>query len=49
MAYPEPVPAISGRNAKKFLARLKAFKLKSSQLAVYRDARENYRKKAHKK
>ena len=48
MAYPEPIPALKGRDAKEFLKRLEAFKLTKSQKELYRNARGNYRKKAPK-
>ncbi len=46
MAYPEPIPAIKGKDAKEFLKRLETFKLTKSQRELYRNAGENYRKKA---
>lgn len=46
MAFPEPIPAIEGKDAKEFLERLRKFKLTSAQKEVYRDARANYRKMA---
>ncbi len=48
MAYPEPIPALKGKDAKEFLKRLEAFKLTESQKALYRNARENYRRRAPK-
>ena len=48
MAYPEPIPALKGKDAKEFLKRLEAFKLTKSQKELFRNARENYRKKAPK-
>ena len=46
MAYPEAIPALKGKDAKEFLKRLEAFQLTRSQKELYRNARENYRKKA---
>ncbi len=38
MAYPEPIPALAGRDAEEFAKRLEAFKLSESQRALFRDA-----------
>jgi hypothetical protein len=35
MAYPEPIPAIKGKNAKEFLERLANFKLNAEQKKLY--------------
>jgi len=48
LAYPEPIPALKGKDAKEFLKRLKAFRLTKAQKELYRNARENYRKHAPK-
>jgi len=48
LAYPEPIPALKGKDAKEFLKRLEAFKLRESQKELYRGARESYKKKAPK-
>ena len=48
MAYPEPIPALRGRDAKEFVQRLNRFELKASQLKLYAGAREAYRKKSSK-
>ena len=48
MAYPEPIPALKGKAAKQFLERLESFELKSTQVDLYRGARESYRKKSRK-
>ncbi len=37
MAYPEPIPAIKGRDSEEFLERLKGFKLSGSQRRLFRD------------
>ena len=48
MAYPEPIPALKGKEAKEFLQRLQKFELKESQLELYKAARDDYRKKTSK-
>lgn len=48
MAYPEPIPALKGKEAKEFLKRLQQFELKNSQLELYKAARADYRKKTSK-
>ena len=45
MAYPEPIPAIKGRNAREFLRRLESFELSEKQKELYRGARADYRKR----
>ena len=46
MAYPEPIPALKGKDAKEFLERLRTFRLSGGQLEIYRGARDSYRKKS---
>ena len=48
MAYPEPIPALKGKDAREFLKRLEAFKLTESQQELYRGCQELYRKMAPK-
>jgi hypothetical protein len=48
MAYPEPIPALKGEEAREFLKRLKKFKLSAEQKEPYRNARANYRSAAPK-
>ena len=43
MAYPEPIPALKGEEAKEFLRRWRRFKLSPEQKELYRGARANYR------
>lgn len=43
MAYPEPIPAITGRKAREFLERLKAFRMTSKQKGFFKGSREFYR------
>ncbi len=42
MAYPEPIPALKGKQAKEFLTRLERFRLTSSQKRLYEGAEEFY-------
>lgn len=44
MAYPEPIPALKGKDAKEFLQLLEKFEIKPSQIELYKGARESYRK-----
>jgi hypothetical protein len=44
MAYPEPTPALKGKDAQEFLIRLANFKLTSEQKKFYKDARKEYRR-----
>ncbi len=44
MAYPEPIPALKGKDAKEFLQLLEQFELKPSQMKLYKGARESYRR-----
>ncbi len=44
MAYPEPIPEITGAHARKFLKRLEEFELNSSQKRLFRSAKEFYNK-----
>lgn len=44
MAYPEPVPELKGSAAKKFLAKLQAFRLTGAQKKFYKGATTYYRK-----
>jgi hypothetical protein len=42
MAYPEPIPAIKAKDAKKFDERLESFQLTAEQKAFYKKARANF-------
>jgi hypothetical protein len=42
MAYPEPTPAIKGKDAKIFLKRLDEFELTSAQKEMYRGTKKRY-------
>jgi hypothetical protein len=44
MAYPEPTPALRGKDAKEFVKKLDHFKLTSAQKARLKGSRETYRK-----
>lgn len=44
MAYPEPIPALTGRKAREFLERLKAFRLSSKQRKFFKGSRDVYRR-----
>ncbi len=45
LAYPEPIPEITGHQAKEFLERLKKFKLTAAQKKVFRGAKDFYNEK----
>ena len=45
MAYPEPIPAVKGKDAEEFEKKLAKFKLTDSQKEFYRDAKRLYGKK----
>ena len=42
MAYPEPIPDLSAKDAKEFEKRLKEFKLSESQKKFYKEAKNRY-------
>ena len=42
MAYPEPIPAINGKDVEEFLKRLENFSLTPEQKGLYRGCRESY-------
>ncbi len=44
MAYPEPIPQITGAHAKEFKKRLEEFRLTGGEQRLYRGAREFYLK-----
>ncbi len=37
MAYPEPIPAIKGKDSEEFLERLRDFRLSASQRRLFKD------------
>lgn len=49
MAYPEPIPEITGPKAKEFLKRLAQFKLTAAQRKLYKGAQAFYNEKAPEK
>ena len=42
MAYPEPIPVLKGKDAKKFEDRLKNFSLSEAQIAKYSKANKRF-------
>lgn len=45
MAYPEPIPELTGAQAKEFLERLEKFKLTPAQKKIFRGAKDFYNEK----
>jgi hypothetical protein len=45
LAYPDPIPALKGKEAEEFAKRLEKFKLNGAQKEFYREARELFGKK----
>jgi len=44
MAFPEPVPVLTGEQAEEFARRLRDFKLTDEQKAFYREAMQIHRR-----
>lgn len=42
MAYPEPIPVLKGKEARKFEERLKNFSLSEEQVIKYKKAKEKF-------
>lgn len=42
MAYPEPIPIVKGKDARKFEEKLKDFSLTEDQVKKYSKAKQNY-------
>ncbi len=49
MAYPEPIPAIKGKQAEEFLERLENFELSTSQRKFYREAFKAFSEVEHRR
>jgi len=45
MAYPVPIPILTGKDAEEFEEKLRNFKLTDEQIAFYRQAKERFYKK----
>ena len=43
MAYPEPIPALKAKDAKKFEKKLDKFSLNSAQKEFYKEARKRFK------
>ena len=42
VAYPEPIPAVKGKDAEEFEKKLERFRLNGAQKEFYREAKRNF-------